>query len=101
MKLICRIFVSFFIISNCWGSNQIVITYNHDTDRRDMVYEVLTEKLGLPENFISSIEDPTPCERRKDVVLQICINDNGEIFFPVARRDILRKSFKVFLKERK
>jgi len=99
MKLIYKVILISFFIPAAWAQ-KIIITYHNDSDRRDMVYEVLTEKLGLPESFITTIETSNPCLRRPEVVLQICIEDSGKIYFPVARRDILRKSFKVFLKDR-
>ena len=95
MKLFFNIAVFIWALPTC-ARNIVIITYNHQEEKAHMVKKIMHKKMNIPLLLIEKRWQKRPCLAKKDAVLQICLQDDGGIYFPVLKKDVLLRSFKIF-----
>ncbi len=77
----------------------IIISYDSKVVLRDNIKSILTSKFNIPVSLIKTLQTDHPCKQVTSAIIQICITNQNEIHFPVLNNKILRKTFKVFMRE--
>ena len=98
MKLFFSIFLLLIIVLNLNAREIIVISFNRNKVKADEINKLLTEKFDIPETLITIKKQNKGCHKIKDAILQICINEEGNLTFPVIKKDIVKHTFNVFRK---
>ncbi|MCY4524754.1 MAG: hypothetical protein OXB84_08450 [Halobacteriovoraceae bacterium] len=76
--------------------NIIVITYAKQDEKASLVQRLMQERLNIPPRLIRTKRQEIPCAPQKDAIMQVCLSDDGKILFPVLKKEILARSFKIF-----
>ena len=79
-----------------WARDIIVITYGTQGAKAQLVEKMVKDKMKIPPRLIKRRWQKDPCEKSRDAILQICLKDDGEMVFPVVKKDVIFQSFKVF-----
>lgn len=81
---------------SAWARDIIIITYGIQKDKALLVERLLKEEMKIPDRLIRRRRQRKPCQKSLDAILQICLKDDGEMSFPVAKKDVVTQSFNVF-----
>ncbi len=87
-SFICGAFLSF----DSEARNIIVLNISPKAESRDLIQKIIVSKLGIPKNLITTIWSEK-CLPEKESILQICLNSQGELSFPVMKKDVLKNTF--------
>lgn len=78
----------------------VIITFDREAATAQKVSELIQTELRIPSLLISMRQKKTPCSMIKRAVIQICINNDGNMSFPVYEQEIVRNTLSMFLPNR-
>jgi hypothetical protein len=97
MKLFFSTFV--LVLGLNVQAKSIRIFYHHNTDEAVYVKNLFLQKYKIPEKLVTLEYQENACEiLDKNQVLDICIDDLGEMKVLTYNKEIIRKSFAIFRK---
>ena len=95
------IFVSSFILissSQSHARDIIVLTSQKNQPKIQQIIKILTTKINIPRRLITVRYQKQACKKIDSAIIQICIT-GYEITFPVLKRDVIRRAFKIFIQK--
>ena len=100
MKLFFKMTI-FLWAASLPARNIVIITYHKQEKKADLVAKIMHDRMKIPLLLIKKRWQEKACSPKMDAILQICLQDDGNILFPVLKRDILLRSFSVFNQKEK
>jgi len=95
----CLIIFNFMGPKLAWANPiGILITYNKNYDGPAHLKQYLSENFSFPSEVMELGWQKDPCQKQDGPLLQICINDMGEISIVSIDSKNFKESFEVFLK---
>lgn len=97
MKLVFSI--TLLIVSlKSFAVTPILISYKSNEKKANQVQKIISKEIGIPKKLIMVRHQPDPCVKDFDRILHICIDHKNELQMIHQNKDVLVKSFQVFLK---
>lgn len=96
MKSIFKIF-GLFTGLNLFASSPILITHDDRYKKAELINEIMTEKIGIPQNLIEVSNTALPCIIRDEAVVHLCIDEDGDVKLRNYDRKTVTEAFSVFL----
>jgi hypothetical protein len=88
-----------FPMLNSASAKSIRIFYHYNSDEAVIVKNLFLQKYNIPEKLISLEYQEKACHKQlPSQVLDICIDDLGEMKVLAYNKEIIRKSFAIFRK---
>jgi len=76
MKLFFSFIFMGWINSTALASEAVLLTFNDNHQLAQTTSEILSHKFFIPKNLISLQRKRDPCQRRKDVIIHLCFENN-------------------------
>ncbi|MBL6989711.1 MAG: hypothetical protein ISR65_08030 [Bacteriovoracaceae bacterium] len=92
------IFCCLSYIPNLCARDIILVTYKTKLNKAKLVKKILEQTIHIPDRLINLRATKKPCLKKNEVILQICIQENDSVHFPVIQKATILNSFKIFQK---
>jgi hypothetical protein len=94
-----KLLFSLFIFSlGAFARDVIIVTYNGQLDTALLIQKILIEKIHIPTRLVRLEQTSSPCEIMNDPLVQICVNENGDMDIRKKTNNPLGQTFGVFQK---
>ena len=87
-----------FIALDSYSVVPILITYRSHSTTANKIKQIITNQIGIPKKLIEIQLQKKPCLKNFQRVLHVCIDENNELQLVTRNKEVLNKSFQIFLK---
>jgi hypothetical protein len=102
MKLIYRMLIPILLFSKLplAYSRDIILIENMATIKEgELIKKILKNKFHIPEELITLRNISTQCEISSEAIIQLCMNEEGELIIKKMNQYIVKNSLGVFLNQ--
>jgi len=98
MKFLFKVFLCVILTSRLAAAREIiVVTYNTHQDLALITRDILMNHFTIPKRLITLKKTLDPCKKLDNPIMHLCLNEQRELLFVELKKEIVTKSFGVFL----
>ncbi|OFZ27988.1 MAG: hypothetical protein A2381_02700 [Bdellovibrionales bacterium RIFOXYB1_FULL_37_110] len=98
MKFLFKVFLFTILTSHMVCAREIiVVTYNSHQDLALLTREILMNHFIIPKKLITLKQTLDPCQKIDNPIMHLCVNEQRELLLVELKKEIVTKSFGVFL----